>query len=85
MMSFTDTAVLQTVLFHVFVAGVVLGLIVAGFFKNILNIWIHRFERPKRIKTETGFLYFFKGKYYSLEQRNKLIEEHRKKIRASFS
>jgi len=84
-MSVTDIAVLHTLLFHVFVAGAILGLIVAGFFKNILNVWIHRFERPKRIKTETGFLYFFKGKYYELEQRNKLLEEHRKKIRSSFS
>lgn len=83
-MSVTDIAVLNTLLFQVFVAGAVLGLIVAGFFKHILNVWIHRFERPKRIKTETGFLYFFKGKYYELEQRNKLLEEHRKKIRASF-
>ncbi|WP_447500677.1 hypothetical protein [Acinetobacter oleivorans] len=81
MMSFTDTAVLQTVLFHVFVAGAVLGLFVSGLIKNILNLWTYRFEKPKRIRTETGFLYFFKGKYYPIEQRNKLIEEHRKKFK----
>lgn len=80
-MSFTDTAVLQTFLFHVFVAGAILGFIVSGFFKNLLNSLIYRFERPKRIKTETGFLYFFKGKYYPIEQRNKLIEEHRKRFK----
>ncbi|HFX6249140.1 TPA: hypothetical protein ACIFCU_003805 [Acinetobacter baumannii] len=81
MMSLSDTAVLQSVLFHVFVAGAFLGLIVSGLFKHILNAFAYRFERPKRIKTETGFLYFFKGKYYSIEQRNKLLEEHRKRFK----
>lgn len=84
-MTVADIAVLNTLLFQVFVAGAILGLVVSGFFKNILNAWIYRFERPKRIKTQEGFLYFFKGKYYSIEQRTKLIEEHRKKIRSSFS
>ncbi|MFV5377907.1 hypothetical protein [Acinetobacter pittii] len=83
-MSFSDTAVLQTVLFHVFVAGVVLGLFVSGLLKNILNSFIYRFERPKRIKTQDGFLYFFKGRYYPLEQRNALLEEHRKKFKHLF-
>ncbi|MFH3574546.1 hypothetical protein WAI05_19575, partial [Acinetobacter baumannii] len=81
MMSLSDTAILQTVLFDVFVVGVVLGLIVSGFFKTLLNSLIYRFERPKRIKTQDGFLYFFKGKYYPLEYRNKLIDEHRKKFK----
>ncbi|MBN6512112.1 hypothetical protein [Acinetobacter pittii] len=85
MISVTDIAVLNTLLFHVFVAGAVLGLIVSGVFKHVFNGLLYRFERPKRIKTQDGFLYFFNGKYYPLEQRNTLIEEHRKKIRASFS
>ncbi|EOH6112524.1 MULTISPECIES: hypothetical protein [Acinetobacter] len=84
-MSVTDISVLNTLLFHVFVAGAVLGLFLSGLFKHILNMWAYRFERPKRIKTQDGFLYFFNGKYYPIEQRNKLIEEHRKKIRSSFS
>ncbi|MDA3581851.1 hypothetical protein MJ049_06105 [Acinetobacter baumannii] len=57
------------------------SLIVSGFFKTLLNSLIYRFERPKRIKTQDGFLYFFKGKYYPLEYRNKLIDEHRKKFK----
>ncbi|MFW1923097.1 hypothetical protein [Acinetobacter geminorum] len=77
-MSVTDIAVLNNLLFQVFVVGAVLGLIVSGFFKNLLNVWAYRFNRPKRIKIQDGYLYFFKGKYYQLEQRNKLIEEHRK-------
>lgn len=83
-MSVTDIAVLNNLLFQVFVVGAVLGLIVSGFFKNLLNVWAYRFERPKRIKTQDGFLYFFKGKYYQLEQRNKLIEEHRKEFKHLF-
>jgi hypothetical protein len=80
-MSVTDIAVLNNLLFQVFVAGAVLGLIVSGLLKNILNLWAYRFERPKRIKTQDDFLYFFNGKYYSIEQRNKLIEERRKKFK----
>ncbi|MDA3543877.1 MULTISPECIES: hypothetical protein [Acinetobacter] len=81
MMSLGDIAVLNTFAFNVFVAGAVLGLFVSGLFKNILNFWAYRFERPKRIRTESGYLYLFKGKYYPIEQRNKLIEQQRKKFK----
>ncbi|MGQ0914068.1 hypothetical protein ACT40M_12195 [Acinetobacter baumannii] len=85
MMSLSDIATLNTFVFNVFVAGAILGFIVSGFFTNVLNTLSYRFERPKRIRTETGYLYLFKGKYYPIEQRNKLVEENRKKIRTSFS
>ncbi len=59
-MSVTDIAVLNNLLFQVFVVGAVLGLIVSGFFKNLLNVWAYRFKRPKRIKIQDGFLYFLR-------------------------
>lgn len=83
-MSVGDISALHMLVLHVFVAGAFLGLILSGLFKHILNAFAYRFERPKRIKTETGFLYLFKGKYYSLEQRNKLLVEHRKRFKHLF-
>lgn len=81
MMSLQDVTVLNTFVFNIFVVGVILGLFVSGLFSNILNVLSYRFERPKRIRTETGYLYLFKGKYYPIEQRNKLIEESRKRFK----
>ncbi|GAA5565851.1 hypothetical protein [Acinetobacter seifertii] len=81
MMSVSDIAALHTLVITVFVAGAALGLFVSGLIGKILNMLSYRFERPKRIKTETGFLYLFKGKYYSIEQRNKLLVEHRKRFK----
>ncbi|WP_192955673.1 hypothetical protein [Acinetobacter baumannii] len=84
MMSLADISALHNLVIHIFVAGAILGFILSGFFKTLLNMWAYRFERPKRIKTDTGFLYFWRGKYYPLEQRNKFIEEHRKKFEHLF-
>ncbi|MBR7748995.1 hypothetical protein KC093_02235 [Acinetobacter nosocomialis] len=81
MMSLSDVTVLNTFVFNIFVVGVILGFVVSGFFTNVLNTLSYRFERPKRIRTETGYLYLFKGKYYPIEQRNKLIEESRKRYK----
>ncbi|MEQ1102677.1 hypothetical protein AC056_18240 [Acinetobacter genomosp. 33YU] len=81
MMSLSDVTVLNTFVFNIFVAGAILGFITSGFFSNVLNVLSYRFERPKRIRTETGYLYLFKGKYYPIEQRNKLIEESRKRYK----
>lgn len=81
MISVSDIAALHTLVITVFVAGAALGLFVSGLFGKILNILAYRFERPKRIKTQDGFLYFFNGKYYPIEQRNKLLEERRKRFK----
>lgn len=81
MMSLQDVTVLNTFVFNIFVVGVILGFVVSGLFSNVLNTLSYRFERPKKIRTETGYLYLFKGKYYPIEQRNKLIEESRKRFK----
>ncbi|EXE91401.1 MULTISPECIES: hypothetical protein [Acinetobacter calcoaceticus/baumannii complex] len=81
MMSLQDVTVLNTFVFNIFVVGVILGFVVSGLFSNVLNTLSYRFERPKRIRTETGYLYLFKGKYYPIEQRNKLLEESRKRFK----
>lgn len=80
-MSLQDVTVLNTFVFNIFVVGVILGFVVSGLFSNVLNTLSYRFERPKKIRTETGYLYLFKGKYYPIEQRNKLIEESRKRFK----
>lgn len=80
-MSLQDVTVLNTFVFNIFVVGVILGFVVSGLFSNVLNTLSYRFERPKRIRTETGYLYLFKGKYYPIEQRNKLLEESRKRFK----
>lgn len=75
-----------------FWSGLVIGLFVARFFHTILNLIANRFERPRRIKYRNlngreerkdnfEYLYFYKGDYYTLDQRDFLIKERLKNIR----
>ena len=74
-------------------SGVILGLILGGSFKFALNIFANRFERPRRIKFRNlkgreerkdnfEYLYLYRGDYYTLEQRDFLMKEHIKNIKA---
>jgi hypothetical protein len=56
--------------------GIILGLLLSGSLKNILNISCISFQRPKRIrfrnmngrterKDNFEYLYLFKGEYYT--------------------
>ena len=73
--------------------GVILGLFLGGAFKNVLNIIVNRFERPRRIKfrhlqgreerkDNFEYLYLYRGDYYTLEQRDFLMKERIKNIKA---
>ncbi|WP_213066325.1 hypothetical protein [Acinetobacter sp. AM] len=73
--------------------GVFFGLIISGFFKSLLNFLAHRFERPSRIrfrnmngraerKDDFEYLYLYKGEYYTLEQRDFLVKERLKQLKA---
>ncbi|MFW1951419.1 hypothetical protein [Acinetobacter beijerinckii] len=73
--------------------GVLLGLIISGFFKSLLNFASHHFERPRRIrfrnmngrqerKDNFEYLYLYKGEYYTLEQRDFLLKERLKNIKS---
>ena len=72
--------------------GVILGLIISGFFKHFLNVLTHRFERPRRIrfgnlngrherKDNFEYLYLYNGSYYTLEHRDFLQKERLKKLK----
>lgn len=71
--------------------GVILGLIISGFFKHFLNVLTHRFERPRRIKftylndsekqDKAQYLYLYNGSYYTLEHRDFLQKERLKKLK----
>lgn len=73
--------------------GVFLGLVISGFFKTLLNFSSHRFERPRRIrfrnmngrherKDNFEYLYLYNGEYYTLEQRDFLVQETMKELRS---
>lgn len=66
--------------------GIILGLLISGFFKTLISFLTHRIQRPRRIvlrnlngKTEKGtsqeYLYLFKNEYYTLEHRDFLIKQ----------
>lgn len=72
--------------------GVILGLMISGFFKHFLNVLTHRFERPIRIrfgnlngrherKDNFEYLYLYNGSYYTLEQRDFLHKQRLKKFK----
>lgn len=73
--------------------GVLLGLIISGFFKSLLNFASHRFQRPTRIRFrnmngrhERGddfeYLYLFRGEYYTFEHKDFLQKERLKNIKS---
>lgn len=67
----------------------VVGFIVSGFFKTLLNHIAHRFNRPRRIKYRSlnlknhdfEYLYLFRGRYYEKAQYDFLIKEHKQALR----
>ena len=74
-------------------AGLILGLVISGFFKTLLNFASHRFERPRRIRFRNmngrherndnfEYLYLYKNDYYTLEQRDFLVQERLKHLRS---
>ena len=75
-----------------FYGGLLLGLLIAGFFKT-LNSFLHlHVQRPRRIrfgnlngrverKDDFEYLYLFKNEYYTLEQRDFLVKERIKKFK----
>lgn len=75
-----------------FYGGLLLGLIIAGFFKTLMSFFYSHVQRPRRIrfgnlngraerKDNFEYLYLFKNEYYTLEQRDFLIKERLKKFK----
>lgn len=73
--------------------GIILGLLLSGSLKNILNFLANRIQQPRRIrfrnmngrterKDNFEYLYLFKGEYYTLEQRDFLLKERLKNIKS---
>ena len=75
MLSVTDIAQLEFMTYGIFTFGIITGLVVGGLFKSIISITISGITHPSRIRTADGFLYRFRNKYYSLEQKNSLIKQ----------
>ncbi|OBY72366.1 hypothetical protein [Acinetobacter gyllenbergii] len=80
-LSLVEISQLNQLLFVVFASGVFTGAICTGFLKTLLNLITLHFEHPSRIKTNDGYLYRFKRKYVSLDEKQRLIkqavEQHR--------
>lgn len=75
-----------------FYGGLLLGLIIAGFFKSLMSFFYSEVQRPRRIrfanlngraerKDNFEYLYLYKNEYYTLEQRDFLIKERLKKFK----
>ena len=75
-----------------FYGGLLLGLIIAGFFKTLMSFFYSHVQRPRRIrfgnlngraerKDNFEYLYLYKNEYYTLEQRDFLIRERLKKFK----
>ena len=75
-----------------FYGGLLLGLIIAGFFKTLMSFFYSHVQRPRRIrfgnlngraerKDNFEYLYLYKNEYYTLEQRDFLIKERLKKFK----
>ena len=76
-----------------FYGGLLLGLLIAGFFKTLMSLFNSHVQRPRRIrfrnlngrherKDDFEYLYLFKNEYYTLEQRDFLHKERLKNIKA---
>jgi hypothetical protein len=74
--------------------GVILGLILGGVFKTLKSFLDLHAQRPRRIrfrnlngraerKDNFEYLYLFKNEYYTLEQRDFLVKERLKNIKAT--
>lgn len=75
-----------------FYGGLLLGLIIAGFFKTLMSFFYLHIQRPRRIrfrnlngreerKDNFEYLYLYKNEYYTLEQRDFLIKDRLKKFK----
>jgi hypothetical protein len=75
-----------------FYGGLLLGLLIAGFFKTLMSFFNSHVQRPRRIrfgnlngrverKDDFEYLYLFKNEYYTLEQRDFLVKERLKKFK----
>lgn len=69
-----------------FYGGLLLGLIIAGFFKTLMSFFYSHVQRPRRIrfrnlngreerKDNFEYLYLYKNEYYTLEHRDFLIKQ----------
>lgn len=78
-----------------FYGGLLLGLLIAGFFKTLMSFFYSNVQRPRRIrlrnlngrherKDNFEYLYLFENEYYTLEQRDFLIKERVKNIKPKF-
>ncbi|WP_445346522.1 hypothetical protein [Acinetobacter bohemicus] len=67
-----------------FYGGLLLGLIIAGFFKTLMSFFFSELQRPRRIRFRSlnrkdqkfEYFYLYRGFYYEKEQREFLIKEH---------
>lgn len=75
-----DTAALESLLFTVFAVGVFTGAICTGLLRRLSSIFFNEVERPKRIKTQQGFLYRYQGIYITKESRDTQVLAAREKL-----
>lgn len=87
--SISDLTALQEMIFIVFTTGVVVGAICSGILSTIKSILFSEISRPTRIKTDSGYLYRFKNKYVTNEERIKqkqlFISRIKQKNKTSYS
>ncbi|MFV4919855.1 hypothetical protein Q5E55_019490 [Acinetobacter baumannii] len=58
MMSLADISALHNLVIHIFVAGAILGFILSGFFKTLLNMWAYRLRDLKELRLIQAFCIF---------------------------
>lgn len=75
-----DTAALETLLFTVFAVGIFTGALCTGFLTRLNRLFFNEIERPKRIKTQQGFLYRYQGMYITKESREMQVLAAREKL-----
>lgn len=75
-----DTAALESLIFSVFAVGVFTGALCTGFLTRLNRLFFNEVERPKRIKTQQGFLYRYQGMYITKESRETQVLAAREKL-----
>lgn len=88
-LSVSDLTALHEMIFIIFTTGVIVGAICSGILSTIKSILFSEISRPSRIKTDSGYLYRFKNKYVTNEERIKqkqiFISRINKKNKANYS
>lgn len=88
-LSVSDLTALHEMIFIIFTTGVIVGAICSGILSTIKSILFSEISRPSRIKTDSGYLYRYKNKYVTNEERIKqkeiFIARFKNKNKANYS